>query len=82
VLVVDQLGRPVQAAAVSLIVHYAQPKGDATYQLAPTDKQGVSIQSFDAGNAAPGTVISLEFIVTYPGLKAVRTPTAYVIWYN
>ena len=82
VLVVDQLGRPVQSAAVSLIVHYAQPKRNVAYQLAPTDKQGVTFQSFDAGNGEPGTVISLEFIVTYPGLKAVRTPTSYVIWYN
>jgi hypothetical protein len=82
VLVVDQLGRPVQSAAVSLIVHYAQPKRNIAYQLAPTDKQGVSFQAFDAGNGAPGTVIWLEFIVTYPGLKAIRTPTSYVIWYN
>jgi hypothetical protein len=82
VLVVDQLGRPVQAAAVSLIIHYSQPAGDVTLQLSPTDKQGVSIESFDAGTAMPGTVISLEFIVTYPGLKAIRTPTSYVIWYN
>ncbi len=82
VLVVDQLGRPVQSAAVSLIVHYAQPKRNVAYQLAPTDKQGVSFQSFDAGNGEPGAVITLEFVVTYPGLKAVRTPTSYVIWYN
>ncbi len=82
VLVVDQLGRPVQSAAVSLIVHYVQPKGDVAYQLAPTDKEGVSFQSFDAGTGKPGAMITLEFVVTYPGLKAVRTPTSYVIWYN
>ena len=81
-LVLDQLGRPVKGAAVSLIVHYPQPRGDVTYQLSPSDKQGVTVQTFEAGTAAPGTVISIEFIVTYPGLKAVRTPTSYVIWYN
>jgi hypothetical protein len=80
VLVVDQLGRPIQGAAVSLIVHF--PKGDVNYQLSPTDKQGVTIQSFDAGNAAPGTIVYLELIVTYPGLKPISTPTSYVIWYN
>jgi hypothetical protein len=80
VLVVDQLGRPVNAAAVSLVVHL--PTGDVTYQLSPTDKQGVTIQAFDAGTAAPGAIIYLEFIVTYPGLKPVSNPTSYVIWYN
>jgi len=82
VLVTDQLRRPVKDAAVSLIVHYTPPKGNVTYQLSPTDKQGVTIQNFDAGSAEPGTIISIEFVVTYPGLKPVHTPTSYVLWYN
>jgi hypothetical protein len=82
VLVVDQFRNPVKGAAVSLVVHYPQPKGDVTYELAPTDKQGVTLHTFDAGSGQPGRIISLEFIITYPGLKLVRTPTSYVIWYN
>ena len=82
VLVTDQLGRPVYNAAVSLIVHYPAPKGNVTYLLAPTDKQGETLQTFDAGTAAPGIVISIEFIVTYPGLEPVHAPTSYLIWYN
>ncbi len=79
VRVVDQLNRPLSDAAVTLIIHY--PQGDKSLLLSPTDSQGVTMQTFDAGNAAPGTIISLEFIISYPGLAPVQAPTSYMIWY-
>ena len=83
VLVTDQLGRVVPNAAVSLVVHYPAPRGDVTFLLPPTDKQGVSMYTFDAGTAEPGTIISIDFIVTYPDLEPPsHAPTSYVIWYH
>lgn len=78
VRVVDQLNRPLGGAAVTLVVHY--PGGDKSFQLSPTDNQGVALQAFEAGNAPTGTIISMEFIITYPGLAPLRVPTSYMIW--
>jgi hypothetical protein len=75
---VDQLNRPLANAAVTLIIHY--PSGDKSFTLSPTDTQGVTMQFFNAGNAAVGTIIAMEFIVSSPGLEPVWAPTSYMIW--
>ena len=75
---VDQLNRPLSGAAVTLIVHY--PAGDKSFQVSPTNDQGVAMQAFEAGDAPTGTIISMEFIISYPGLEPIRVPTSYMIW--
>jgi hypothetical protein len=30
---------------------------------------------------APGTMVTVEFIVKYPNLKEIRTRTSYMVWY-
>jgi hypothetical protein len=79
VRVVDQLNNPVSGAAVTLVVH--RPQGDQTFQLSPTDNQGVAMQFFEAGSAPAGTLITLEFLVSYPGLPSVQVPSSYMIWF-
>jgi hypothetical protein len=79
VRVVDQLNNPVSGAAVTLVVH--RPGGDQTFQLSPTDSQGVSMQFFAAGKAPAGSLITMEFLVSYPGLAPVHVSSSYMIWY-
>jgi len=79
VRVVDQLNNPVSGAAVTLVVH--RPDGDQAFQLQPTDGQGVSMQFFAAGKAPAGTLITMEFLVSYPGLASVQSSSSYMIWY-
>lgn len=79
VRVVDQLNNPVSGAAVTLVVH--RPQGEQTFQLSPTDSQGVAMQFFEAGNAPTGTIITLQFLVSYPGLPPVQVPSSYMIWF-
>jgi hypothetical protein len=79
VYVTDQLGNPLDGAAVTLVVHH--PQGDEAYTLRPTNNKGATFAEFDAGQARPGTVVSIEFIVAYNGLFA-RTRTSYMTWYH
>ncbi len=78
VAVVDQLGRPMRDASVTLIVHY--PSGDQHFDLLPTNAQGTTAIKFPAGKFGPGTVISMEFVISYSGL-ATTTRTSYMIWF-
>jgi hypothetical protein len=78
VSVADQLGRPMAGAEVTMIVHF--PNGDQYFPLLPTDDKGTSSFSFNAGKYTPGTVISLEFSVTY-GAVNTTTRTSYLMWF-
>jgi hypothetical protein len=79
VYVTDQLGNALDGAAVTLVVH--QPQGDQAYTLRPTNSKGATYIEFDSGQADPGTVVSIEFIVAYNGIFA-RTRTSYLTWYH
>ena len=85
VMVVDQLSRPIAGAAVSLIVHYPQANSitprNMTFQLPTTNQDGVTFQGFDAGYGPAGTVVPVEFIISYPGLNVIQTVTSYMLWY-
>ncbi len=79
VLVSDQLGNPLPGVAVTLIVHFAN--GDQSFTLTPTNDRGATYYTFPVGKAVPGTIVSMEFIVAYPGLPQVRTRTSYMVWF-
>lgn len=79
IYVTDQLGKPVPNATVTLIVHH--PGRDESFTLTPTSEQGATYETFDVGNVAPGTMVTVEFIVKYPNLKEIRTRTSYMVWY-
>lgn len=78
VIVTDQLGARLPAAAVTLVVHF--PSGDQSFTLMPTDDQGKATVQFPAGKFKPGTIISMEFIVTAFG-QDTKTRTSYILWY-
>lgn len=75
----DQLDKPVAGAAVVLIVRL--PTGNQQYTMPPTDANGFSAVSFPAGRFAAGTVIALQFIVSYNTLN-VSTRTSYLLWFD
>ena len=79
IFVTDQLGNPLSNVAVTLIVHFAG--GDQSFTLPPTNDQGATFQTFNVGKAVPGTIVSMEFIVAYPGLRQMRTRTSYMVWF-
>ena len=79
VVVYDQFNAPVRGAAVTLVVHF--PSGDQSFDLPLTDVSGATSQTFPAGKFKPGTVVSMEFIIsTVDGLIA-KTRTSYLVWY-
>lgn len=80
VYVYNQLRRPVKGAAVILIVHYAE--GDQVFYPPPTNEKGIASYDFSVGNAKAGSIIPLEFIVSYPGVKDIHVPTSYMVWYR
>ena len=79
VFVSDQLGNPLSGVAVTLIVHFAD--GDKSFTLTPTNELGATFHTFNVGKAVPGTIISMEFVVAYPGLTQIRTRTSYMVWF-
>jgi hypothetical protein len=78
VFVTDQLGRAIGGAGVTLIVHY--PDRDVPLTLPPTSATGTSFTTFPVPEIEAGTIVSMEFIVTYSGVFA-QTRTSYMIWY-
>jgi len=78
VYVSDQLGNPITGAAVTLVVHY--PKGDQSFTLPPTSASGATFLTFGVGQVTPGTVVPMEFVVTYSGMFT-RTRTSYMVWF-
>lgn len=79
VYVYDQLGRPISGAGVTLVVRF--PNGSsATYTLPSTNTNGIAFQTFPVGNAKPGQMVVIEFIVTYDGQRT-TTRTSYMMWY-
>ena len=78
VFVTDQLGRPIGGAAVTLVVHY--PERDQAFTLPPTGASGTSFKTFTVPKISAGTIVSMEFIVTYSGIFG-QTRTSYIIWY-
>jgi hypothetical protein len=78
VFVTDQLGRPIGGAGVTLVVHY--PGRDEPYTLPPTSAKGTSFTTFLVPKIAAGTIVSMEFIVTYSGVFG-QTRTSYMVWY-
>lgn len=77
--VTDQHGQALAGAAVVLIVRL--PTGNQQYAMPPTDANGTSAVSFPAGKFAAGTVIALQFIVSYNTLNA-STRTSYLLWFD
>ena len=78
VFVTDQLGRPIGGAGVTLVVHY--PDRDEPLSLPPTSANGTSFTTFVVPQIAAGTIVSMEFIITYSGIFG-QTRTSYMVWY-
>jgi hypothetical protein len=78
VYVTNQFNRPVGGAGVSLVVHY--PDGDQVFTLPPTSASGTSFQAFVVPNIDAGTIVPMEFIITYAGIVR-YTRTSYMVWY-
>jgi hypothetical protein len=79
VFVTDQFGRPVSGVAVTLIVYF--PQGPTTFKLQPTNASGTSFQGFALPNAQPGKIVTMSFVLSYPGLLDTVTRTECMIWY-
>ncbi|MEP7359860.1 MAG: hypothetical protein ABI847_21595, partial [Anaerolineales bacterium] len=78
VFVTDQLGRPIGGAGVTLVLHY--PDRDEPLTLPPTSATGTSFATFTVPQIAAGTIVSMEFIITYSGIFG-QTRTSYMVWY-
>lgn len=78
VFVTDQLGQPIQGAAVTLVVHYAH--GDEIFTLPPTSATGTTFRTFTVPQVEAGTIVSMDFILTYAGVFT-QTRTSYMVWY-
>lgn len=79
VFVTDQFGRPVSGVAVTLIVRF--PQGAQSFTLSPTNAGGTSFQAFALSKLDPGTIVPMDFVLSYPGLDDGLTRTSCMIWY-
>jgi hypothetical protein len=79
VFVTDQFGRPLSGVAVTLIVYF--PQDEQRFSLPPTGAGGTSFQTFALTKVAPGTIVPMSFVLTYPGLADSATRTSCMIWY-
>ena len=79
VFVTDQFGRPVSGVAVTLIVHF--PQGAKKFSLPPTSAGGTSFQAFALAKLDPGTIVPMDFVLSFPGLNDSLTRTSCMIWY-
>jgi hypothetical protein len=79
VFVTDQFGRPLGGVAVTLIVYFKQ--GPQTFVLPPTNAGGTSFQSFALSKGTPGELVTMGYILSYPGLGDSLTRTSCMIWY-
>jgi hypothetical protein len=79
VFVTDQFGRPVSRVAVTLIVYF--PQGPQSFTLPPTNAGGTSFQGFALPKLAPGTIVPMAYVLSYPGLADAVTRTSCMIWY-
>jgi hypothetical protein len=79
VFVTDQLGRPMGGAAVTLLVHY--PQREDRFSLPPTSANGTSFQAFALPTVEAGAIVSMDFIISYPGVQDSVTRTSCMIWY-
>jgi hypothetical protein len=78
VFVTDQLGTPIQGAAVTLVVHYTD--GDQVFTLPPTSAAGTTLHTFTVPQVKAGTIVSMDFILAYAGVFT-QTRTSYMVWY-
>ncbi len=78
IVVTDQLLQPLKGAAVTLVVHF--PSGDQTFTMPATDAKGTSTFTFPAGKFTPGTIVSMEYIITIHGLSK-TTRFSYLLWH-
>lgn len=80
VYVFDQLNRPVEGAAVTLIVYH--PTHTQSLQLPITQANGVTYYTFPIGqDVKPGGVVNVEFQIDYEGITT-STRTSYMIWFK
>lgn len=78
VFVVNQLGQPVGAAAVTLVVHY--PEHNDVIVLPPTSAGGTTFATFTVPDVPPGHLVWMEFILAYEGVFS-TTRTSFLVWY-
>ncbi len=78
VYVMDQLGRPLQNAHVSAVIHF--PAGDQTLTLPLTDSRGYTALVFPLGTLAPGQRIAIEVRVGF-GAVSTATRTSFLVWW-
>lgn len=78
VYVNDQQQKPVQDAAVRMVVRY--PSGDRTYDFPRTNASGFARLGFDILPSPPGRKVIIDVIVTYGGLTG-NTQTFFLPWW-
>jgi len=78
VYVTDQRGEPIEAASVSMVIHYQS--GDHRYEFGPTDENGFTSRSFDIRWASPGRKVVVDVTAAYGDLTA-ATQTFFLPWW-
>lgn len=76
--VVDQLGQPVGGAKVTLTVRF--PGGERLFE-GTTDAKGQTTFAFPVTKDKPGTLVPMEFVVSYGESLTTTTRTSFLIWY-
>ena len=74
----DQRQEPVEAVAVSMVVHYQS--GDQRYDFEPTDANGFTSHSFDVRPAPPGRRVVIDVTAAYGNLVG-TTQTFFLPWW-
>lgn len=76
--VLDQNFRPVQNAAVTLVVHFRDE--ERTLVMPPTDLTGITQAVFYFEDKIPGELVTLDYVISY-GTIAANTEDSFRIWW-
>jgi len=74
----DQQEQAVEAATVSMVIHY--PSGDRRYDFEPTDANGFTSHTFETQAAPPGRRVVIDVTVSYGDLTS-TTQIFFLPWW-
>jgi hypothetical protein len=78
VAVQDATLRPVTGVSITLTVH--APGQERRFSFPLTNTQGQTSQVYTVSLAPPGTIIPIEFQISYPGCPNVQVVASYLVW--
>jgi hypothetical protein len=78
VYVTDQEGRPIEGAAVQVVVRYHW--GEQACEAPPTDAAGFARCGFEILSPTPGSAVIIDVEVTFGGLRE-TTQTSFTSWW-